>query len=192
MAVARAALEADGVKVVTAPGYYDALVRAVGDLRAKGQRDPLTVEQHATCPRHVAWVEYDPETRSAAPVYGCSDYKASGHQRWTDPNTPAATANVLPEEERAERRQVRENNAAWRSAETVRREWLPTLAARRTPPKGAAEFIARAVAFHGALLQDAATKGHGLAAQMLGHKQSMGGGQYIAGMLDKASTPAPR
>lgn len=133
---------------------------------------------------------YDPETRTAATVYGCSDdYKASGHQQWTDPDAPAATANVLSEDERAERRQVRENNAAWRSAETVRREWLPTLAARKTPPKCGAEFIVRAVAFDGALLQDAATKGHLLAAQMLGHKQSIGGARYIAGLLDKASTP---
>jgi ParB family chromosome partitioning protein len=33
------------------------------------------------------------------------------------------------------------NNKAWRSAETVRREWLVNFCARKTPPKGSVRFV---------------------------------------------------
>ena len=33
------------------------------------------------------------------------------------------------------------HNKAWRSAEVVRREWLASFCARKTPPKGAVRFV---------------------------------------------------
>ncbi|MGD7708110.1 ParB/RepB/Spo0J family partition protein [Microlunatus sp. Y2014] len=43
---------------------------------------------------------------------------------------------------RVERREVIENNKAWRAAETVRREWLAGFAQRKTAPKGAEYYVA--------------------------------------------------
>lgn len=46
------------------------------------------------------------------------------------------------EEARIERKRVVENNAAWRAAESVRRDWLKSFATRKTAPKGAEQHIA--------------------------------------------------
>ena len=188
IAAVKETLTAEGVRITHRPGYYETTAREVAALRAKGQSEALTVEQHATCPRHAAWVEYDEDTATAAPVYVCTNYKTAGHLRWTDPAERTERA-PLSGAERDERRQVRENNAAWRSAETVRRDWLPTLARRKTPPKGAAEFVAYAVVYCPEALQNAAWKGHVLAARVLGFKKDFGGSRYVADLLDKASTP---
>lgn len=83
----------------------------------------------------------------------CTDPDAAGlrsrYARGTSA-TPAdegdtAEAEARAEEERQERRRVRENNAAWRSAETVRREWLASFVTRTTPPKGAEAIICEAL-----------------------------------------------
>ena len=52
------------------------------------------------------------------------------------------------ETRKAAKRLVIENNKAWRSAETVRREWLATFAQRKSAPKDAATFIATALVRH--------------------------------------------
>ncbi len=67
---------------------------------------------------------------------------------------------------RAERRDVIESNKAWRSAETVRHEFLATLAQRKTAPKGTAAFLAASLARHGDQVAD--VKGNHLAADLLG------------------------
>ena len=77
----------------------------------------------------------------------------------------------MDEEARAARREVIANNKAWRSAEVVRREWLAAFAARKTAPKGAAEFIARFLAADSCMLSKAADHRHALAATWLGLKQ---------------------
>jgi len=186
----RARLTADGVTITPKPGYYEVTPRReVTALRAKGHTEPLTPEQHATCPHHAAYVHYDDATATAEAVYICTDYKAAGHLRWTD---PAAKAERTPvsEAERAERRQVRENNAAWRSAEKVRRDWLAaTIARRKTPPKGAAELVADAIVNQASRLSYAADRGFQVAASLLGHTGEYGGRQYIANLLSKANTP---
>lgn len=80
------------------------------------------------------------EDRTARVRWGCSQ-----------PKTHASNEkDELSEEERelqrAERREVIENNAAWRAAETVRRQWLAEFAARKTPPVGAEHYVADYVA----------------------------------------------
>jgi hypothetical protein len=89
----------------------------------------------------VAWIQYDPETGQASPVYVSTAYETHGHQRRTDPST-RLERTPLTRDQSDERRLVIENNAAWCSAETARREWLPNIAASKTPLKGAAEFVA--------------------------------------------------
>ncbi len=189
VAAERDRLTAEGVTITHQPGYYEATTRReVTALRAKGSTEPLTAEQHATCPHHAAYVRYDDDTATAEAVYLCTDYKAAGHLKWTDP-AEKVERTPLCEDERVKRRQVRENNAAWRSAETVRREWLPTLACRKTPPKGGAEFIAHAVVQCPSMLTNAAFQGHALAARLLGFRKDFGGSRYVADLLDKANTP---
>lgn len=150
------------VTVTRAPGYYDTNVKPLADLHAKGSKTALTPETHATCPGHVAWID----TTGAEPVaiYGCSDFKANGHLKNTD---PTKHSNPMSEEERAARREVVANNKAWKSAETVRREWLATFAKRKTAPKSAATFIAR-VMIDGYTINKAREQGHRLAANILG------------------------
>ena len=176
-----------GVTLTRRPGYWDTNVRQVDALQAAGSREQMTIDAHATCPGHAAWIAYDEDTRTATPVFVCTDFKEHGHKRWNDP-AKAVERTPLSEEERAERRTVRENNAAWRSAETVRRAWLPRLAARKTPPKGAAEFIAQALCHDTAKISDAAMKGMRLAAQLLGHKDPYGCSAHVTDQLAKANT----
>ncbi|HEY3339583.1 MAG TPA: ParB N-terminal domain-containing protein [Propionicimonas sp.] len=88
-------------------------------------------------------------------------------QRQVKNTDPTKRANPMSEEDRAARREVVANNKAWKSAETVRREWLANFAKRKTAPKTAAAFIAR-VMIDGYTINKAREQGHRLAADMLG------------------------
>lgn len=95
------------------------------------------------------WVCLDPE---AAGLCGRFDYRRPAQPSTTgdqsehhDPEQAAAAAEAEAEAKRVERRRVIENNKAWRSAETVRREWLAGFVTRKTAPKGAEAFICAAV-----------------------------------------------
>lgn len=91
------------------------------------------------------------------PVWICTDPQAAGLMTTWDyrvaqrpDGSTTAGGGVVDEEaqaeaKRAERRLVRENNAAWRSAETVRRQWLAQFVTRKTPPKGAEALVCVAV-----------------------------------------------
>ncbi|NKR30213.1 ParB N-terminal domain-containing protein [Rhodococcus hoagii] len=93
------------------------------------------------------------------PVWCCADPHKHGHamRPWiakrftsgapdTDTDDPEAAAEAAKEVARQARREVKANNDQWRSAETVRRDWLRDYLTRKTPPKGAADFIATALA----------------------------------------------
>ena len=73
------------------------------------------------------------------PVYVCTDPEANGHQCPLGASRSASTERPVKDSQaaKAERREVITNNKAWLSAEAVRREWLTTFLARKTPPKGA-------------------------------------------------------
>lgn len=121
-----------------------------------------------------------------AQVWVCTDPEAAGLcQRWqyranqatgdsggaTDPEQAAAKAEAEREAKAAERRRVIENNKAWRSAETVRREWLAEFVQRKTPPKGAEALICRAVLDVPAWLERAGREGHPLLTRALTGKE---------------------
>jgi hypothetical protein len=78
--------------------------------------------------------------QKAEVVYVCVHPRLRGHTDLTRP-TPDAERPTT-DEQKAERRRVRANNDAWRSAEKVRRDWLRDFFTRRTLPKGAAAFLA--------------------------------------------------
>jgi ParB family chromosome partitioning protein len=97
--------------------------------------------------------------------YVCLDSKAHGHvgvyetaagakQKAAElanrekPPTPEELKKVEAEaaKAKAERKAVIENNKAWPTALGVRRKYLAELAKRKTPPKGAIQFIVGAIA----------------------------------------------
>jgi ParB family chromosome partitioning protein len=66
-----------------------------------------------------------------------------GHQRPPRPvrGKRATGPHPLSDDEKAKRREVIENNKAWRAAEPVRRDFIRSVLARKTPPKGTLRYV---------------------------------------------------
>jgi ParB family chromosome partitioning protein len=168
----KAALTAKGVTVIDRPGWDDKTHLRLEQVRTDGKA--VTVEEHASCPGHAAWVsvgvetiydeadddeEYDedeeedgpePERRQVARAHFCClDWRKHGHTDGWSSSTSKPKAADMTDAERekaaAERRDVIDSNKAWKSAEVVRRQWLTTFLTRKTPPKGTGQFIAAAL-----------------------------------------------
>lgn len=175
VAVITEALTEQGVRIIArASGYYDKpTYKEVGTLRNKGEKAALSPTTHASCPGHAAYIDKD---GTPVAVFVCTDPKANSHLKIAEPQDPNQEKTPVDEKARAARREVIENNKAWRSAEVVRREWLAAFTARKSAPKGAAEFVARFLASDVYMLSKAAEKRHTLAAQWLGLR--LVSGQY--------------
>ena len=143
------------------------------------------------------------------PVWVCTDPAGAGLHHYWDGAPPRDALPAADDDERAareqaeqarreaesaERRRVLANNAAWRSAEVVRRQWLASLLARRQVPKGAEILIARAVLERQYSLTHALSNGHDLLGDLLGLHPADGGyqsgAQFAARVLAQATTPA--
>lgn len=74
----------------------------------------------------------------------------------------------MDEASKEERRRVLANNNAWRSAETVRREWLTIFLAPKTAPKGTAGYIAVEIGHGIHELRRGMERGHHTSAALLG------------------------
>lgn len=147
-----------------------------------------------------------PEARRVfVPVWVCTDPAGAGlHHRWdgapppltlpTDEAAQEAEERARQEAESAQRRRVLANNAAWRSAEVVRRQWLAGLLSRRQVPKGAEVLIARALLERQYSLTYALSNGHDLLGDLLGQRTAehrvQTPGQVAARALTQACTPA--
>jgi ParB family chromosome partitioning protein len=83
------------------------------------------------------WIEPATSWRSPRPAYACVDPQTYGHRN----RYGTGGVNKLPEEAKAERRQVIENNKAWRAAEPVRRDHIRTLLNAGKVPKGTLRFV---------------------------------------------------
>ncbi|HWC36409.1 MAG TPA: ParB/RepB/Spo0J family partition protein [Mycobacteriales bacterium] len=125
----KAALVKAGVKVIGKPkGYpYDGPAAPVGNLCLADGATRYTVETHADCPAHAAFLD----TGTGEPIYVCTDPDGNGHVRMT------ATRHVGPEE--AARREAEEAAQAERTealmvAAQVRGEFLRTLIATAKQP----------------------------------------------------------
>ena len=138
----------------------------------------LNAEAHAGCPGHAASVEVrrgwdrQPQVRI---VHWCLAPDTHGHvPRWTqtaaDAGRTDATAGAggMSEQEKAQRRIVIANNKLWDSSTTVRRQWLRTFLARKTPPRDALVFIAVTLGRAGHDLRRAMESGHPTACEVLG------------------------
>lgn len=103
------------------------------------------------------WHTFSPEThlglrktKRGMPYWYCADPTKHGHKNryGTSGSTKPAAADMTDEEREAARKAralVIENNKAWDSAETVRRDWLREFFKRKTAPKGTAAFTATAL-----------------------------------------------
>ncbi|MEL7978338.1 ParB/RepB/Spo0J family partition protein [Isoptericola sp. F-RaC21] len=174
VAAAREALAAEGVTEIEAPSYDDKKVRSLSQLRPTTEADygtDLTPEAHAECPGHAAYVRSSWSNVSVA--YVCTNWRTHGHaDKYATTGTPKS--GPMTDEQKAERREVIENNKAWKSAEVVRREWLAEFAKRTTAPKGAAEYVARAIATDTHTLNRSGGGGHPLACQWLAIEREPG------------------
>jgi ParB family chromosome partitioning protein len=108
------------------PRILDALIDA--------DDQTLDPDQHAGCPGHAIWIETS-SWQDPRPVYACADPQAHGHRNRYGTDTKP------PEEAKAERREVIENNKAWRAAEPVRRDHIRSVLAAGKVPKGTLRFV---------------------------------------------------
>lgn len=96
------------------------------------------------------------------------------------------------EARREERRRVITNNKAWRSAETVRHEWLAKFLVRKTPPKGSEALVCEAVVTGQHSLYKAMESNHHQLRTLLGVGADKGrwdSGGVLARIAAKASSP---
>ncbi len=132
--------------------YGDAL--RVHDLLQGGE--VLDAEQHADCPG-AAVVLQDSWNGDVHHVEVCTDPAGHGHvYRWARswPGKGAAMSDEELERQRAERRQVIENNRAMTAANSTRRAWICELLARRKAPAGVLRFAVETLATDRSALAD--------------------------------------
>ena len=131
------------------------------------------------------------------PVWVVTDLDASGlHRRGSlggtsEPETEQES-EARAEAAREERRRVIANNKAWASAEVVRREWLTTFLARKTPPKGAEALICEAVVTGPHFLYKAMENNHPMLRTLSGvgaDKSRWDSGGELATIVAKGTTP---
>jgi ParB family chromosome partitioning protein len=211
IAKAEAELTKQGIAVIESPEYNNPVKTLVQIRRTK---KTLTDQAHASCPGHAAFVEAyfeyddddDPEADASdtghwvtEATYVCTDPVAYGHLkaagRAADANTPRDTSaqDAAEDAAREERRRVLANNKAWRSAETVRRDWLKTFLSSKTPPKDALRFILAEMADPESPLDGAMDRRHPMGCELLGAEQTparwmrKAKGETLIDILAKAS-----
>ena len=183
-------LTAEGWPVIDRPPYDD---NANVELHRLATLDgeekvELTPETHTTCPGKAVWISTnygDPR-----PVYVCIDPNGNGHVSRYSYGAPARQSGPMSEEQKTERRTLIANNKAWKSAETVRRDWLTTFAGRKTAPKDASTYLAGVLAGGHHSLKRAAEQGHTLARALLGLDRTTGYGDRALVDLVAAANPA--
>jgi len=139
-----AKLESKGVTVVE---YTGAMWRqSLDNLIDVASGEQLTKAKHRKCPGRAVYLTEKRSGNGWDAVDICVDPKANGHRdRWGSDSAGARKAEDA-EKAKQERREVRENNAAWRTGEKVRRDWLRAFLTRKAAPKGAAAFLASCLA----------------------------------------------
>jgi ParB family transcriptional regulator, chromosome partitioning protein len=131
--------------------------------------------------------EEDPEVQAyglgAVPV--CQDYAAHAHQIQTYGRPVGNQADQLSEADkghaRAERGDVIASNKAWKSATTVRREFVTRLLTRKSAPKGAVAYVAHELAQGEHAQRRAMEDGHTTACELLGVEVETGSYGYRSG-----------
>ncbi|HEY9476619.1 MAG TPA: ParB N-terminal domain-containing protein, partial [Mycobacteriales bacterium] len=172
-----------GVRVIENTDYiYTSTVSTLRELRPTPESEPgaeLSVDAHADCPGHAAFLDNGPRWGSSEnliAVYVCTDWPTHGHALRNAPTGVVGTGDQVPgpgtggmsAEQKAERRRVVTHNKAWDSATTVRRDWLRTFLSRKSPPKDAPQWIAATLAAASHEICKALEVAHPLACDLLG------------------------
>ncbi|GAA4557716.1 hypothetical protein [Pseudonocardia xishanensis] len=129
-------------------------------------------------------------------VLVCRDVIAHGHVDGTQ--APAGEGRrSLSEEEKAARRVVVERNKQWRSATTVRREWLRAFAACKTAPVGAERFVLTCLLAGDHPIRQALEAGWPLLRELLGFEvgpsdRFRSGGAEFSAVMEMVSAVSPR
>lgn len=141
-------------------------------------------------------IEIEPDaegTREFLPVWVVLDPSAAGlHHKYDSANGTAASAEPSDadrEAAKAERRQVIENNKAWRSAEIVRREWLCGFITAKSVPSGAEAIICEAVVGCDYRLSKALDRHHPLLRSLFGEDSTGYGSDGCQRLATAAKTP---
>ncbi|GIG27274.1 MULTISPECIES: ParB/RepB/Spo0J family partition protein [Cellulomonas] len=183
-------LTGDGITILDAgPTSDDTQMRHLSHLRQDDGRTRINPEDHEACPGHAAYIGTPYWSDEPVTHYVCTDYQAYGHKIPSyEQHTITASGGGMTDEQKAERRRIIDGNKAWRSATTVRREWLATFAARKSAPKGAAAMLGYVVTHRADDLIRASREGHRMARDLLGlNAQAYGGRQAISDALDAAA-----
>ena len=151
VAALTAELEAAGTKVVELRNDYWLPQGAVwlDELTPPEGRKQVTEAQHRGCPGHAAAVVDGDEGYEVA--YLCLDAESNGHTSQfhvlgsTGSGTAKSESGGMTDEQKAERKTVIANNKAWPLSTEVRREFVGTLLARKTAPKGMLRYVTVAI-----------------------------------------------
>lgn len=93
--------------------------------------------------------------------------KIAKDRKYRDANA-AAPAGPLSDDEKARRKMVRENRAAWKSATAVRQQWLTAKIAGKTLPKDAINLVAEALTGNRWTMHRSLERGNATAAALVG------------------------
>ncbi|MGP8060671.1 MAG: ParB/RepB/Spo0J family partition protein [Acidimicrobiales bacterium] len=149
VAALTAELEAAGTTVVELRNGYWLPEGAVwlDELTPPEGRKVVTEAQHRGCPGHAAAVVDGDEGYEAA--YLCLDAQGNGHTSESrvlgTTGSAKSESGGMTDEQKAERRAVIANNKAWPLAVEVRREFVGTLLARKSAPKGMLRYVTEAI-----------------------------------------------
>jgi ParB family chromosome partitioning protein len=152
----RAELAAAGVTILTAGISYDYDL----DYLAGPDGAKLTPETHRSCPGRAARV-YSGYRRVSVTHY-CTDPRAHGHRKLRSGGGSGA------QQDAGERSRTVALNRDWRTAETVRRQWLRDLLARKRAPEGGLRFVIESLAMADGPLHRSLQRGHETARELLG------------------------
>src|SRR5579872_327423 len=186
----------DHGRVFTADGTPIGWEQHLNQLRT-ADRKLLTVEAHADCPGHAAYLRRtrtwnDDTDRSESgwePEYVCTDPDGNGHQAKISRHDDKNEDPGAKEEAARQRRLVIDNNKQWRAARTVRQAWIKELLTRKDVPADALPVILGALTGcwwtrWDRSLSEAISDGHKLAGELLG---LTGSGTESAGDLITAA-----
>jgi len=128
---------ARGIKVIERPERDDRVIVRISDLfDHKGK--VLDPKAHEECLGYAVAIETDWSGELHVIEY-CTRWKENGHQLKVKAAASAASGADAAEA-KARRREVIENNKAWRAAEPVRRRSVTDLLALKSTPKGALRY----------------------------------------------------
>jgi len=168
LAAVREQLAAEGVAVI----QREDVVWPMAQL----DNHDIDVAEHAGCAGHAAYVAtmWSDAGRIPDRVYVCRDVVAHGHVDPSSMKPGGGERTPMSEQDKAERRVTIERNKQWRSATTVRREWLHGFAARKTAPAGAEQFVATCLLNTDHTIRQGLEAGWPLLRELLGHDPTAG------------------